>query len=287
MSWPFQEIQKFSAIDGKRCKPPQWWTQGGGAWGCYQSHLRILEDCLNRGVRSVLFLEDDALPSEDFTTKAETFFRNLPMDWGMVYLGGQHLMINEHPPRRVNEEVFIPYNVNRTHAFGLRGEMLRVVYRHLHRIDWAKSHHIDHHLGRLHQRRDHPIFCPREWIIGQAEGKSNISGREFGDRFWAAAENIVSVDPQDQPFVAVLGTHSSGSSALAGVLYHLGLHLGNSLGGFYGKDPEKVCGFEAMGLASLCERVLPFPETDYQVKRGEDLGRSSGLGQKIGWSLLW
>ena len=96
--WPFQEIQKFQAVDGKLCKPPAYWTQGGGAWGCYRSHLRILEDCLNRGVKSVLFLEDDALPCEDFPAKAEKFLRHLPEDWGMIYLGGQHLLINKFPP---------------------------------------------------------------------------------------------------------------------------------------------------------------------------------------------
>jgi hypothetical protein len=266
--WPFRKIQRFQAIDGKKVKPPNWWTQGGGAWGCYRSHLRIMEDALNRGVKSVLFLEDDALPCEDFGPKAEAFIRNLPKDWGMVYLGGQHLMINQHPPKKVNDEVFIPYNVNRTHAFALRGEMMSIVYRHISRIDWVKNHHIDHHLGRLHQQRRHPIYCPKEWILGQAEGKSNISGREFGDRFWAAAETIVGVDPKDQPFVAVIGLHSSGSSVLAGVLYHLGLHLGNSLGGFYGNNPDKSCGFEAQGLVQICEKALPFPAVEMKMKRG-------------------
>lgn len=267
--WPFCKIEKFNAIDGKKVKPPQWWTQGGGAWGCYRSHLTILERCLNEGVESVLFMEDDALMVEDFHEKIGDFIAAVPNDWGMLYLGGQHLYVNKNPPKKVNEKVYVPWNVNRTHAFALRGDMMRIAYRHLCRIDWNKGHHIDHHLGRLHQQRRHPIYCPDQWLIGQAEDKSNISGRETPDRFWKDAEKIAAIVPEDLPFVAVLGLHSSGSSCLAGCLYHLGLHLGNNLGGYYGKNPNKLCGFEASGLMRIGEGAVPFPSKDYKWKRGK------------------
>jgi hypothetical protein len=72
--------------------------------------------------------------------------------------------------------------------------------------------------------------------------------------------------PSDRLFAAVLGLHSSGSSCLAGVLHHLGLHLGNRLSGFYGSDPKADCGFEAVGLAQICEEAIPFPATSLRVK---------------------
>lgn len=266
--WPFATIQKFDAIDGKLCKHPDGWRQGGGAWGCYRSHLRILEDALNRGVDSVLFLEDDAKPCEDFFQKTKAFLEAVPKDWGMIYLGGQHLFVNKNPPLEVNPLVFRPYNVNRTHGFALRGDMMRIVYKHLNRLDWTAGHHIDHHLGRLHQRREHPIYCPGDWLLGQAEGKSDISGRTPPDRFWKGASTIAEIDPTTLPFIAVIGLHSSGSSCLAGTLHHLGCHLGNQLVGYYGKDPDKLCGFEAVGLANLCERAIKFPEAKLKMKRG-------------------
>ncbi|QNN24030.1 hypothetical protein HED60_17720 [Planctomycetales bacterium ZRK34] len=58
------------------------------------------------------------------------------------------------------------------------------------------------------------------------------------------------------------GLHRSGSSALAGVLHHLGVHLGNKLGGY-----EPAGGFEAVTLAHLCERAYPFPATELAVPR--------------------
>jgi hypothetical protein len=267
--WPFPKIERFEAIDGKKAKHPDWWKAGPGAWGCYRSHLRILEDCLNNGIPSVLLLEDDALFLPDFRRKVERFFKFLPEDWEMIYLGGQHLMIDKHPPLKINKAVFQPFNVNRTHAFGIRGDMIRVVYKHLLRNDWVNAQHIDHHLGRLHQGRDHRIYCPWEWLVGQAEGQSNISGRNPPDRFWAPAEQLEAFDAEASPLVVVIGLHSSGSSALAGVLHHLGLHLGNRLVGYYGTDPNGACGFEAVRLFQICEKAIPFPATERKIKRGE------------------
>jgi hypothetical protein len=206
--WPFRPVERVAAVDGKLAPPPDWWTQGRGAWGCYRSHLRCIEHALNAGMESILLLEDDAKFCDGFAEKAQAFFAALPDDWGMLYLGGQHLLVNHHPPKRINDLVFQPYNVNRTHAFALRGAMLAKVYKHLNRIDWQKGHHIDHHLGRLHQRREDPIYCPPEWLVGQDEGRSNINGRDNELRYWVDADEIDSVKPADEPFVAVLGLHS-------------------------------------------------------------------------------
>jgi len=262
--WPFVDPIRVPACDGHNVPHPDWWRAGGGAWGCYRSHLRLLEDALNNDTQSILLLEDDALFPDGFTERVTQFFEYLPANWGMIYLGGQHLFAKQQPPVRINEYVYQPYNVNRTHAFAVRGPMRQVVYKHLNRHDWHNGQHIDHHLGRLHMQMIHPIYCPKEWLVGQAEGRSNISGPMDNDRFWQP--NMT--DPSTQLFVAVIGLHSSGSSALAGVLYHLGLHLGNQLGGVYGVDPENdECGYEAVGLAAHCETVAPFPSTHFIVAK--------------------
>lgn len=262
--WPFAPIQRVTAIDGRKVPSPSWWKQGGGAWGCYRAHLRLIEAAINEDVDSILLMEDDALFCDQFTSKVAEFLKHLPDDWGMIYFGGQHLFARRNPPQVVNEWVVRPYNVNRTHAFALRGTTMRKVYKHLCDRDWNNGHHIDHHLGRLHQRREDPIYCPSQWLVGQAEGRSNISGREATDRFW----QVSVIDPATLPFVAVLGLHSSGSSCLAGVLYHLGLHMGNQFSGYYGSDPQSNCGFEPVGLRDICEWAIPFPSTTFIRSKG-------------------
>lgn len=268
--WPFRPIQRVAAMDGRRVPPPAWWSQGGGAWGCYRSHVQIIEQALNTGLRSLLILEDDALFDPQFTEKAVRFVQELPPDWGMVYLGGQHLFVDQHPPLRISPLVYRPYNVNRTHAYALRGPMIQRVYHHLMQQNWEPKDHIDHHLGRFHQTQKSAIYCPANWLVGQMEGDSNISGRHAPIRFWPHAAEVCKTLADDQIFVAVLGLHSSGSSCLAGVLHHLGLHLGNKLTGYYGNDPAKnQCGFEAAGLRDLCEAAIPFPSTDLKLPSDE------------------
>lgn len=261
VGWPFKPVQFVPAVDGKLCQRPEWWRGGGGAWGCYRTHVSLMEACLNEGVESVLLLEDDALFPRDFVERAREFLSAVPEDWGMIYLGGQHLKVGRQSPTEVegtNGLVYVPYNVNRTHAFGLRGRTMTKVYRHCCRTDWTTAHHIDHHLGRLHQRREDPVYVPSEWLVAQAAGRSNVSGRNPDDRWFNHASHISGWETS--PFVAVIGLHSSGSSCLAGVLHHLGVNMGDKLGGYWGGDPDGQCGFEAAGLAALCEAAIPFPK---------------------------
>jgi len=264
--WPWPAPVRVQACDGQRLKPPDYWTSGRGAWGCYRSHLRILEQALNDGVRSVLILEDDALFPPGFSAAACDWLRLVPADWQMLYLGGQHLHAGRHPPRQVSQGVWQPYNVNRTHAFALQGDMLQIVYHHLLRKDWHARNHIDHHLGRLHQQRKHRIYCPETWLVGQAGVKSNISGKTPPDRFWhrgpvAIDQSIDDRAPSLSPptCVAIVGLHNSGSSALAQALWHCGLWFGSpaDLTGYWGKH-SPARGGEHRQLAALLEKTIPF-----------------------------
>lgn len=265
--WPFPAPQRYPAIDGQQCPAPKFWKQGNGAWGCYRSHVRILEDCLAGGVESVLLLEDDARFVPRFRENVERFLAALPADWQLLYLGGQHIQQAKGRPKYVNDHVYSCFNVNRTHAFAVRGgDFMRKFYKHLHRWnEWRRGNHIDHHIGRMVMKGEARTYCPARWLVGQAGGVSDISRKDFQrDRFYNHAEQSAPKEQRREPFVAVVGLHSSGSSCTAGVLYHLGLHLGNKLGGYYGNNPERLCGFEASGLASICEAAIPFPATEIQ-----------------------
>jgi hypothetical protein len=76
------------------------------------------------------------------------------------------------------------------------------------------------------------------------------------------------IQSSDVPFVAVIGLHRSGSSCLAGVLHHLGVHMGDKLTGY-----EPAGGFEASDLAKLCEAAYPFPETEPALPHDEIVAR--------------
>jgi hypothetical protein len=123
---------------------------------------------------------DDAGFVPDFVEHLNAYVRELPEDWGLAYLGGQHLYAAKHPPKKISDRVYRPYNVNRTHAFMVRGRAtMKALYRHLNWNDWHLKHHIDHHLGRLTQRRYEalvqgknvekesiPVYTPDRWLVG-------------------------------------------------------------------------------------------------------------------------
>ena len=262
--WPFKKVERFNAVDGNRVPAPAWFRPGSRAWGCYKSHLNILESCLQNGVDSCLFLEDDAVFCEDFSLRVRSFMSQVPDDWGMIYLGGQHLNGRQHPPIQIKPDVYIPYDVNRTHAFAVRGQpMMRKLYRHLNAFkDWIDGHHIDHHLGQFHRQRANPVYCPAKWLVGQAEGRSDICGKNLKSRYFPDAE---SYQPVNIDFICVLGLHRSGSSCVAMMLHKLGVHMGDQLTGY----KSVRGGGEAADLARICETAMPFPETRLKCRSGE------------------
>lgn len=265
------KIERYTAISGDICKPPNWWKQGNGSWGCFQSHRNIIEQALNEKWDSVCIFEDDATFTPDFVKRLPEVMSELPTDWEMFYLGGQYIHLDRGKPKKISPNVVLPFNVNRTHGYILRGAGIKIAYKHLHRFfDWKNGYHIDHHYGRLHESRGIKVYSPTEWLIGQAAGSSNVSGKIERLRFWNTQVEEPKTPPLETvPFVPVIGLHSSGSSCLAGVLAKLGLHMGNSFSGQYGSNPnsqDKLCGFEPVGLVQLLEDAFPYPATDIKFK---------------------
>ena len=277
--WPFRTPERFAAIDGGLATPPDWWKDGSGAWGCYKTHLRILEDCLSNEIPSVLILEDDAVCVDGFAEKVQAFWQHLPEDWEMVYLGGQHIQENQGLPRKVNEWVYQPFNINRCHCYGFRGrKMLERAYKHLNNFaDWKVPHHVDHYLGELHKQLKTGLYVPKEWLVAQAEGKSDICGADLELRLFPSAEE--SLAPAiNRPCCAVMGTYFGGINTLAGAMKELGLFLGMETD-VHG-DPTQPQFYEDVYLGDICRNSFSEPwleEKRPQPERADHLRRWAGI----------
>lgn len=181
--WILGDIEIFDAIDGYGEKIPNDWKSGRGAWGCYQSHLAIIKKAIDDHIDNLLIFEDDAIFCDDFNNKVLLFLNNLPPDWEMFYLGGQHLKM----PKQLilNNVVGVGTNINRTHAYGLSASGMYKIYNWL--VDnkqWKRGHHIDHHYGVLQETGGIAPYCPLIWMVGQNEGLSNISRKRTSARWW-------------------------------------------------------------------------------------------------------
>ncbi len=204
--WPFARPKRVRAVDGHMAKPPTAFLPStiglapqlqlaglippalvghhgvrmAGVWGCYRSHLRVIEDALTDDCDSVLVFEDDAIFGQRFAQRVERFLSGVPSDWDQIYLGGQHLNTDTSPPEAVNETVLRCHSVNRTHAYALRRTALLDLYQMLSVLpddpQDAQDLHVDHRLGRWHASNNWNIYAPHQWLVGQRAGDSDTGG---------------------------------------------------------------------------------------------------------------
>jgi hypothetical protein len=71
----------------------------------------------------------------------------------------------------------------------LKVASIPLVYRHINYAsdfigDKNTARHIDHQLEHAHRRKAWNVYCPERWIVGQAEGKSDIAGKHQKKRIW-------------------------------------------------------------------------------------------------------
>jgi GR25 family glycosyltransferase involved in LPS biosynthesis len=189
--WKLPDPIVYPAIHGDTVGAPKRFTEGGGAHGCRQSHVRILEDCLMDGVESVLVMEDDAEWFDEVWLRLESFLKVVPADWDCLMLGGWH----ERPSTPVGPGVCRAVKVGGTHAYAVRGRamksLLALWYDCTVHIDWAMSDHW---------QKKWNTYCPTPFLFGQGAGRSDISGRSrLQPQFGGPAAPIAAV-PGDRVY---------------------------------------------------------------------------------------
>lgn len=241
VGWPFRWPERVQAVDGRLARPPKWWRAGAPAWGCHQSHLRVLEQAIQGQLNSILVLEDDVCFTPKFRQQVEAFLEELPQGWHQIYLGGQHIRASKHPPTAVNIHVLQAHNVNRLHAYAAQGAFIQAAYQHLcdyeaqaeqHRRrgpqGGEKAHHVDHRMGVLHESKKWSIFCPTTWLAGQGADRSDILGKSLGTRYWQwrGRNKVANSRPQARRLL-FLAHPRSGTHYVAKLCQSYGLDVGH------------------------------------------------------------
>lgn len=137
----------------------------GGRYGCFESHIQVIQDCYDKGNNAIMILEDDILPSQSYSTNlfkhAIKFMKSHKDDWDIFYLGyipmDGHLRPHSFLRSHVVSKHIVKFNPLATHAYCLqRSGMKRI-------LDSYKKYigkmHFDIFLSRLHpQMRSYCII---------------------------------------------------------------------------------------------------------------------------------
>ncbi len=273
--WPFAPPSVMRAIDGKKVKPPPGYQAKppAGSWGCFRSHYRVLEDALNEDVDSILVFEDDVAFVPRFAERAQNFFAALPSDWEIIYLGGKHLHREIQLPIRVNPEVYRPFNVHSSFAYGLRGRAtIERVYEHINSPErWGQGHCIDHRLGEMHHQYPGGVYTPATWLAGHRAGRSTIRSSVNADEFFPDADWLCNA-PVEKDFIVVMGNDGYLTSAVASAIHLLGIPLGENDRAERLASPQ-IAQSAAPGLNKIIESLYdriwwePMTHFDHRVAR--------------------
>ena len=199
--WPFRQPTVMKARNGHKIAMPYGWEAGPGAYGCMLSHRRILEKCMEDDKNTVLILEDDCRARPGFSARCQEFMDSVPADWNALMFGGQH-----HKEPKViegNPRVLRCTDAVRTHAYALRGTVIRDLYRM-----WTSSQgHCDNLMGPF--LAHYNTYSPVPFIFSQAAGHSDITMQVHRERAWSRSNPkhpIIHLVSQNPDIIRWLGT---------------------------------------------------------------------------------
>ncbi len=181
------DIEWFNSVYGKTVGAPEWWLKGRGclgAWGCFVSHLHLIELAMTEHRRNILIFEDDAIFENDFVNRLNVALNELPDDWDMFFLGGQYLFKETKLPEIISSNICSCFNVNRSHAYAINCKAFRAIYKHLFDFDSWGIKHVDHRFGALHETGKINTYAVFPWLVGQDSHFSDISVKDFKKSIW-------------------------------------------------------------------------------------------------------
>jgi GR25 family glycosyltransferase involved in LPS biosynthesis len=154
----------FPAIDGRKKQK----IVDPGAYGCAMSHILALRQAWQSGAEAVFITEDDVVLHKNLKIWAESC--RLPDDWGILYLGNQHMLA---PTVEARGLVRI-HGSQSTHAYGVKRAYIPQIIKAM-RIGLKTCRPCDMVLVDLHQIIPAYGFYPN--LAWQRESFSNITGK--------------------------------------------------------------------------------------------------------------
>lgn len=159
------KVHRFSAVDGSSLLGET--TYRSGVFGCFSSHINVLEDAISQGFKRIIILEDDAVLHPSFISQLEIAFENLPFDWKLCYLGGSNMKRPNHLKGNVSICVETLSTVGYMIDISFAKDTLLPTLKSL-----LGTIEIDAALTKIQQQNEIHILDPR--VVYQSEDFSDI-----------------------------------------------------------------------------------------------------------------
>jgi GR25 family glycosyltransferase involved in LPS biosynthesis len=147
-------IERYQAIDGKLCD----WSSTKynpdllkGEVGILETHINIITEAVEKGWSSIMILEDDVYFTPEIA-KLEEYLNDVPDDWDMIHLGGNHTYGNI--PEMVTDKIMRLHNTFATEAIIIRNTIFQKILD----ITKDREHQIDKYYSML-QKTDNFYGC--------------------------------------------------------------------------------------------------------------------------------
>lgn len=155
-------VERVDAVDGSKL------DYNGpllkGEVGALRSHKKVFELADSRGLEQILIFEDDVEFTENFNSQLLSKYTRVPVQWDMLYLGGNHVggftMVNESVAR-INHSYAI-------HAYAVKSNMFKSIIECLEN----EEKQVDVRLAELQSKCN--AFVVRPHLAFQKQGFSDI-----------------------------------------------------------------------------------------------------------------
>lgn len=113
-------IERYQAVDGKLYD----WSSTKynkellkGELGILETHINIITEAIEKGYSNIAIFEDDVYFTSEIS-KLEEYLNDVPDDWDMIYLGGNHTYGSV--PRMITNKIMKLHN-----TFAIEGIIIR------------------------------------------------------------------------------------------------------------------------------------------------------------------
>lgn len=168
------DVERVSAVDGATIEPFPYKVKRGSIGNCL-SKIKVLNLAKERGYKNVLILEDDVEFQEDFNNKFKEWSKEVPDNWEMLWLGGNHNWVKDIP-------LFSPHliritNTYSTHAFSLKNTLFDAVLSRLEPLEPEDD------IILADMQKSHQAFCFMPNLAYQRPGFSDVYNYDVNYEF--------------------------------------------------------------------------------------------------------